>query len=164
MTADNRIAVPKLGAYLPDYGGVFAGLILGDDGNTYGLIVARKSDYAPISGKYGNRGTKIDGADSSHDGLPNTRAMAAAGSDIATQVIELRIAGFDDWQIPARHQARIAVTNAPSEIPDSWAWTSTQCDAHSAWYQLSNGSQLWYNKGDEGAVFPVRRFSLDEVK
>jgi len=35
------------------------------------------------------------------DGLANTRAMAAAGSELAQRILDLRIAGRDDWYLPA---------------------------------------------------------------
>lgn len=150
--------LPKPGAYSPHHGGIFIGVLLGTDGQLYGQILARKEDYSAIEGEWGCYGTKLTGADSYDDGLTNTRAMAAAGSSIAAQVSGLRIAGLDDWHIPARLQGLLAHDNAREHLPGSWIWTSTQDDAHYAWYQDSYGNQYWNSKNDQGAVVPVRRF------
>lgn len=159
---DTAFKLPALGHYHAELGGIFFGIALGDDGKTYGLVIARPEDYSPISGEYGAYGNEIKGAESYREGLVNTNAMAATGSDIAQQVRALRIADFDDWFIPTNNEARMALSNAPEALPERWIWTSTQFSAHYAWCQASDGYQYWFYKYDEGAVVPVRRFQIPE--
>jgi hypothetical protein len=49
----------------------------------------------------------VPGARSFFDGLANTNAMAAAGSELAIWARELRIAGLDDWYIPSRDEENL---------------------------------------------------------
>jgi hypothetical protein len=133
----NQIAVPAI----PDTpgtlfgGGFFAGrFFIGAD--AYALIVAPKAEgeFNEISW---NKSTKrVKGAESYCDGLANTRAMAAAGSALATRALDLRIGGFDDWHLPSRLQALVMhgeLSRLPAFQDDAedsfareWYWTSTQ--------------------------------------
>lgn len=154
------LTIPVPGTYLPEQGGLFAGIQIEGDRIFY-LIVPRPEEFS-LRGEYLRSYDEITGADSEDDGLANTIAMAQAGSPIAIMTRACRLGGFDDWCIPARKQARITLLYAPAAFPDEWIWTSTQYSAHSAWYQNSNGAQYWTNKDSEGAVVPVRRLSAIE--
>lgn len=50
----------------------------------------------------------VPGARSCADSMGNTRAMAEAGSALATWALDLRIAGHDDWCLPARDVLELA--------------------------------------------------------
>jgi Protein of unknown function (DUF1566) len=96
--------IPAIGASLE--GGFYAGQIL-IGGVLHALIVAPKAE--------GERGdvTSLDseqrvvGADSYCDGMQNTVAMAAAGSELAQWARGLQIGGFADWFIPSQDELEI---------------------------------------------------------
>lgn len=88
------IGTPFEGGY---YGGIFT-----FGGDVYANIVSSKAlgEFSDV--QWGKYGKLITGADSFFDGLANTLAMAESGSEIAQRVLDLRIAGRDDWHIGAR--------------------------------------------------------------
>lgn len=87
-------------------GGYFGG-ILTFGGDVYGQVISPKAlgDLGPAI--WHRDYSLIDGAGSFFDGLGNTKAMAEAGSEIAQQVLDLRINGRDDWHIGARDQVEL---------------------------------------------------------
>lgn len=91
------------------YGGGFFSGITVQDGKRYMLITAGREHE--LEGEWGEYGTKIEGADSFTDGRANTEAMAAAGSELAQQVLALSIGGHNDWAIPARDQQELQYRN-----------------------------------------------------
>ncbi|EXF95760.1 hypothetical protein HK44_020340 [Pseudomonas fluorescens HK44] len=93
------ITIPEIGqAY---GGGFFSGITRDPDtGKRYLNITAGAAHE--LSGAWGEYGEKIEGANSFTSSRANTEAMAAAGSELAQQVLALDIGGFTDWAIPAR--------------------------------------------------------------
>lgn len=91
------------------YGGGFFSGVTVQDGKRYMLITAGREHE--LEGEWGEYGTKIEGADSFTDGRANTAAMAAAGSELAQQVLALSIGGHNDWAIPARDQQELQYRN-----------------------------------------------------
>ncbi|HRO60248.1 MAG TPA: DUF1566 domain-containing protein, partial [Burkholderiaceae bacterium] len=119
-TAPSNIILPAVGS--PFEGGFYAGQIL-IAGAPHALIVALKSgggEFATIA--WHNRSKAVQGALSFSDGLANTRAMAKAGSRLATQVVDLRIAGFDDWYLPARDELEILYRAFKPTADQNWCW------------------------------------------
>jgi hypothetical protein len=90
----------------PWEGGFFAGIIT-FNGDVFAQVVAPKADGDLGPAIWHPDYKLITGADSFFDGLSNTKAMAEAGSEIAQQVLDLRISGFDDWHIGARDQVEL---------------------------------------------------------
>ncbi|WP_265532546.1 DUF1566 domain-containing protein [Pseudomonas saponiphila] len=74
-----------------------------------------------LVGKWGEYGEKIEGADSFTDSLANTKAMAAAGSELATKVLALDIGGFTDWSIPARDVQELQYRHFKPTTEENWA-------------------------------------------
>ncbi|MDP9528547.1 DUF1566 domain-containing protein [Pseudomonas protegens] len=74
-----------------------------------------------LAGKWGEYGEKIEGADSFTDSLANTKAMAAAGSDLAAKVLDLNIDGFTDWAIPARDVQELQYRHFKPTTEENWA-------------------------------------------
>lgn len=97
MNVPAQIETPVIGT--PMAGGFFVGLLL-VNGIRHAVIDAGKE--GELKGAWGEFGVKIDGARSFTDGLANTDAMAAAGSQLAKGARAMRIGGFDDWHIPAK--------------------------------------------------------------
>jgi hypothetical protein len=89
-------------------GGYFVGLLT-FGGDIYAQVVAPKAEGQLLSThEWGKYGTEITGAASFFDGASNTKAMAESGLVIAERILDLHIAGFDDWHIPARDQLELA--------------------------------------------------------
>ncbi|OYV43799.1 MAG: DUF1566 domain-containing protein, partial [Burkholderiales bacterium 21-58-4] len=66
--------------------------------------------------------TDVPGALSYNDGLANTMALAEAGSDLAKWALDLRIAGHDDWYIPAVDESEIIYRNLKPGTPENYCW------------------------------------------
>jgi hypothetical protein len=160
-----RATPPLPGQLWPEQGGLYAGVIVGDDGKPYHLIALQPQDYHGVIGPWGEYGKEIKGASSERDGLPNTDAMVAAGSEIATATRALAVGGHDDWYIASRHEASLAYihTGAGDDIDgDPDYWTSTQCSAHYAWDQhFADGTQYYWSKGSKLRARVVRRLLAD---
>jgi hypothetical protein len=105
ITEINKLHLPGKGQ--PLGGGFFVDLYRHGD-QTRALIVAPKAEGqfadAVLSESYDN----VPGALSFVDGLANTDAFAAAGSELCQQIRALRIGGADDWHLPALEQLDLA--------------------------------------------------------
>lgn len=109
----------------PFGGGFYAGRIA-VDGNTYALIVAPKAEgeHAGAVWKTNWRRT-TPGAQSLNDGLANTEAMLKAGGHpVADWARGLRIAGFDDWYLPARDELEVLYRNLKPTGLENWVYAS----------------------------------------
>jgi hypothetical protein len=115
----NHIAehdLPAIGAQLA--GGVFAGRIA-QDGIHYALIASPAA--GDLKGAWSKAVSNVAGATSRVDGLANTRAMAAAGSELATAVLNLTINGFTDWYIPARDELELLYRHLKPSDQENYA-------------------------------------------
>lgn len=74
-----------------------------------------------LKGAWGEYGAKIEGADSFTNSRANTEAMAAAGSELAKQALELEIYGFTDWAIPARDVQELQYRHFKPTTQENWA-------------------------------------------
>jgi hypothetical protein len=102
------------------YGGGFFSGVTVQEGKRYMLITAGREHE--LEGEWGEYGAKIEGADSFTDGRANTEAMAAAGSDLAQQVLALAIGGYNDWAIPARDQQELQYRNLKPTSRENYCW------------------------------------------
>ena len=91
-------------------GGYYAGRIL-IDGQAYALIVAPKAEGEREDIEWIDNLKSVPDANSYHDGMANTRAMAVAGSQLAQWARDLRIAGADDWYLPSQDELEIIYRN-----------------------------------------------------
>ncbi len=146
-----------------------------------GLVVSTKTlgEFADV--QWMKKPKDVPGADSLLDGLANTQAMAAAGSDIAKTVLDLVIDGVGGWHIPALDQMTVlrptlfpragivpAQTIAeafkdggPEAFETECYWTSTQYSAGFAWLQgFGYGYQYTSDKDWRCRVRAVRKFTL----
>lgn len=112
-----------------------------------------------FQGAWGEYGTEIEGAGSYSDGEANTRAMAEAGSEIATKALELGafIPSCLEGQLVMAAKAEGLVTLRE----DRFHWLSTQFSAYDAYgMDFENG---WLNDNDkdhERLVRPVRSLPI----
>lgn len=114
---------------------------------------------AEFEGAYGERGKKIEGADSYSDGEANTRAMAEAGSEIAAWALSVggHIPSCLEGQLLMAAKAEGLVTLRE----DGYHWMSTQRSANLAYLMDFEHGWLHYGvKSDEFFVCPVRSLPI----
>ncbi|WP_443190956.1 DUF1566 domain-containing protein [Pseudomonas indica] len=102
------------------YGGGFVTGIYQQDGKLYVVITAGAEHE--IVGEWGEYGVKIAGANSVTDSRANTEAMAAAGSEIAQQVLAMNVGGFTDWAIPARDVQELQYRHFKPTAAENYTW------------------------------------------
>lgn len=160
--SNNAIAIPKIGEYWRGQGGIYAGVMRGQEGKPDRHLIVPVADALDIKSTWGCRDKEIKGADNDLYGMPNTIAMAEAGSEIAKQILAMEIEGHSDFYLFARHEARLCYLTVPELFKtDDWYWTSTQSSANYAFLQhFLNGLQHSFNKNDECWVRPVRSFVI----
>jgi len=113
------VTIPEIGQ--PFGGGFFSGITRDPDtGKRYLNITAGAE--RELSGAWGEYGEKIEGADSFTNSRANTEAMAAAGSELAQQVLALDIGGFTDWAIPARDVQELQYRHFKPTVEANWQY------------------------------------------
>lgn len=111
------ITLPEIGQ--PFGGGFFTG-IYQQNGKRYAVITAPAAHE--LEGEWGAYCDKVDGARSLTDSRANTEAMAAAGSELAKQVLALEIGGFTDWAIPARDVQELQYRHLKPTTQENYCW------------------------------------------
>lgn len=102
----------------PFAGGFYVGRfqIQGDE---YALIVSPWDAGEIRDTEWGPYGDLIE-ANSYCDGLANTRAMAAAGSELAKHMLSLQIGEHSDWYLPSRDELELCYRNLkPTDEPNA---------------------------------------------
>ncbi|CRM05290.1 hypothetical protein [Pseudomonas sp. 28 E 9] len=111
------VTIPEIGQA---YGGGFVSGITRDPVTGKRALHITAGAAHELVGKWGEYGVKIEGADSFTDSLPNTQAMAAAGSELAAKVLDLNISGFTDWAIPARDVQELQYRHFKPTTEENW--------------------------------------------
>jgi hypothetical protein len=119
VQAAPAVTIPAIGQ--PFGGGFFSGITRDPDTGKRYLNITAGAEHELV-GAWGEYGVRIDGADSFTNGRANTEAMAAAGSEIAQQVLELRIGEHDDWAIPARDQQEQQYRHGKPTTDSNYCW------------------------------------------
>ncbi len=153
-----RNAMPLLGEMWEEEGGLRIGeMRMGKTSQTYQLILPKGVEFE-FSSTWGCDGKEISGADSAWDGISNTQAMMANGSDLAKKISIMESCGHRDLYLPSRDEARLVFINGRDEFKKDWHWTSTQYSSDSAFGQhFDDGSQGTLHKDYDNLVRPVRR-------
>lgn len=168
LTSDNcagvsshaGIIIPPLGEYWHGQGGVYAGIIRGESGKSDRHVVV-PPDILMLKTEWGCNGKEITGADNDYYGMPNTIAMAEAGSEVAKKILAFEHEGHNDYYLMAPKEARLCHTNAPELFAKEWHWTSKQYSANGAFLQhFLDGLQDCDGKYDSYGVRPVRSFVI----
>lgn len=155
---------PRVGELWPEQGGTYAGIMRGDDGTLYHLIVSgEEGDFSDLAwGGYGKRQT---GASSTWDGKANTQALNAAAPEhpAADKVATTEVDGRGDWYLPAQRELALCWATVPHLFQKDWYWSSTQYSAVGAWIQgVDDGYQyLLGGKGNEYRARAVRRLVIE---
>jgi hypothetical protein len=156
------ISAPAIGTHWVEQGGIYAGLVRGDNGADHHLIISTDPAGEIEGAAWGEYGQDVPGAASKSDGQANTRAMAEAGSQVAKDMLALRIDGHADWHIPSQADLHVAFANCAELFDkDDWYWTSTQRSRDSAFFQdFASGSSDWLYKDNDYRVRAVRTIQL----
>jgi hypothetical protein len=153
---------PAIGEVWPGQGGVYAGLMRGEDGGPdYHLIVPTDERAYNASIAWGSQGTDEPSAVSERDGMKNTFALARSEHEhpAAQWATELEIDGYKDFYLPARRELRLCWVNTPELFKEGWYWSSTHYSRNYAWYQTFGGGTQDYDvKAYGGRARAVRRF------
>ncbi len=112
------VTIPEIGQ--PFGGGFFSGITRDPDTGKRYLNITAGAEHE-LGGAWGEYGEKIEGADSFTSSRANTEAMAAAGSELAQQVLALDIGGFTDWAIPARDVQELQYRHFKPTTETNWA-------------------------------------------
>lgn len=150
---------PLPGQYWPEQHGWYAGIARSEDGQSHWHLIlpdaTPETDFVSIWGTYGQ---KIDGANSRHNGMANTQAMAAAGCPAAIKVL----APPGGLHIPSQAELQLLCATLHDKFDQrDWYWSSTQGSAYTAFVQdFEYGGSGWGNKGNEYRVRAVRGLAL----
>lgn len=128
MSAVEKSATPAIGQA---YGGGFVTGITRDPATGERHLWITAGAAHELKGAWGEFGAKIEGADSFTNSRANTEAMAAAGSELAKQVLALDIGGFTDWAIPARDVQELQYRHFKPTIEENWAGLRNGDNPHS---------------------------------
>lgn len=153
--------IPAIGKEWPDQGGVFAGIMRGENGQPdYYLIVHAIIGNNPKL-EFGGAGQETVNANHEFDGLANTKALADGNHPAADWAASLNVNGFNDYYLPARRELALCYANVPDLFEKEWHWSSTQHSAGHAYLQnFSDGYQSNDHKGDDCRVRAVRRLLI----
>lgn len=147
---------PHIGEYLAGQGGIYAGEILGDDGTTYGLVIAEPQDVGKA--RWAPSGERDL---SEWDGLTNTNRLRNE-CPAAKLASDYEAGGHADFYLPSRREMMIALANVPHLFgKDSWYWTSTPRSEDFAWaVGFEGGFVGTFTRNDEFRVRPFRRLPI----
>lgn len=150
------VSRPRIGEYLAGQGGIYAGEILGDDGTTYGLIIAEQQDVG--TARWAPNGERDL---SEWDGLTNTSRLRNE-CPAAKLASDYEADGHADFYLPSRREMMIALANVPHLFgKDSWYWTSTPRSEDYAWaVDFEHGFVTSYFRCFEFRVRPFRRLPI----
>lgn len=155
-------APPAIGEYWHGEGGIYAGLVRGENGTPdYHLIVPTDPAGQVEDIVWGAAGKNEDGATSNLDGLSNTQALCNSKHDhpAAQWAAAVEIDGHRDFYLPARHELRLCFLNTPELFStDGWYSSSTQFSPDLAWIQdFDGGNQNGAHKVLARRAVAVRR-------
>lgn len=161
-TSAPTLAVPRIGAYWTGQGGVYAGMGRGFDGMPdHHLIVPTDTRAIFEKRMLGTYGVDVSGASSDHNGMANTIALAAAGSDLCKEALAVEIEGHKDFYLMSRTDARLCMANVPELFGKEYYLLSTQYSSDLAWFQyFGDGFQNTGSKEFGARAVLVRRLFL----
>lgn len=158
-------SVPAIGEYWPGQGGVYAGVMRGEDGQPdYHLIVPTHESVKGKKLTYSGYEVDEQEASSRRDGLANTLHLVEGSGEnhpAAQWCDGLTIEGHKDLYLPAISELALCMANVPELFEKEWHWSSTQRSAYSAFsLNFDDGFQDYSVKHDGLRVRPVRRLPI----
>lgn len=157
---------PGIAEYWEGQGGIYVGLMRGENGNPdYHLIVPTDESAFIEDIKWGAVGIEVKGAANQFDGKANTEALVKHGGCPAAEwAAGLHIEGHGDFYLPSRRELALCFANVPDLFKRQWHWSSTQCSAVYAWVQdFVAGYQGDGRKDNACSARAVRRFISNSV-
>ncbi|MDR6580137.1 DUF1566 domain-containing protein [Pseudomonas extremaustralis] len=157
----NTATPPAIGTYWLEQGGVYVGVMRGEDGRPdYHLVVAQGDNGENTSVAWGSYGEDEPHAKYARDGLLNTTALTQSDNDhpAALWAANLDIEGHSDWYLPSRFELALCYTSVPELFAKEWHLSSTQYSPDDAWIQgFVGGSQYGDPKDVARRARAVRR-------
>ncbi|MBU1330907.1 MAG: DUF1566 domain-containing protein [Gammaproteobacteria bacterium] len=159
----STLCPPAIGQHWHGQGGTYVGVMRGVNGQAdYHLVAPKHAQIAEIT--YGPRGKNIDAASCARDGLANTGALLASGTEhpAAQWAADQEAEGHRDFYLPSRAEAYLCWANIPEQFADKGWWlTSTQHGPDNAWFQYFDGGFQYYDgKVNARPAFAVRRILI----
>lgn len=157
--------IPSIGEYWPGEGGIYAGVMRGENGNPdYRLIVPTHESVKGKKLAYGGYEVDEPEASSRRDGLANTLHLvegSAQDHPAAKWCDELTIEGHNDLYLPAIDELALCMATVPDLFEKAWHVSSSQRSADLAFtMHFEGGDQYNGVKGYECFVRPVRRLPI----
>ncbi len=153
----------RVGQFTEHYGGVFSGLMRGQNGNPDYYLFVPSDEKADVALPWGGYGEDEPGAKDDFDGLANTIALCESKIDhpAAQFTRELKLYGLKDFYLPSREEVRLCRINCRELFKPEYYWSSTQSSATYAWVQgFYHGNQYDGHKGVDFRVRAVRRLVI----
>lgn len=158
------LAAPAIGAYWEGQGGLYAGVMRGEEGKPDRHIIVPTCELVlGHRAVYGGQGVDEPGATSRFDGHANTRALVESDTDhpAAQWCASLTVEGHNDLYLPAILECALIAANLPDLLEKAWHVSSSQRSAHYAFLMdFVVGSQYGSGKGNECFVRPVRSLPI----
>lgn len=156
-------AIPAIGKYWVGQGGVYAGMMRGEDGQPdYPLIVPIHESVLNHKAAYGGYEVDEPEAGNLRDGLANTTHLVYGSGQnhpAAEWCESLEVEGHLDLYLPSIGELALIRANVPELFDKVWHLSSSQRSADIAFYMsFGVGYQGLSAKYDEFRVRPVRRF------
>lgn len=157
-------SAPKIGELWPGQGGIYAGVMRGQNGQPdYHLILAVSAGSKLESVEWGGYGETVSGANCDWDGQANTKALLADDTShpAAEKAAAVSADGHSDFYLPSKRESALLYANLPDEFESAWYWTSTQRSASDAVTQcFGHGYQSSNSKDSTFRVRAVRRLTI----
>ena len=129
-------AIPRIGTFWVEQGGVYAGIVAGENGEPDHHLIHAAAEHEIFDADW----------------------------ETAIEKAQTPINGFNDWSLPDRREARLLAINCRDSFDlDDWYWTATQYayDVAYAWVQnFTNGDQDGYHESNLYRARAVRRLSI----
>jgi len=155
-------SVPAIGTYWDGQGGVYAGVMRGEDRQPdYHLIVPTAAAVLGVKLAWGDYGTESSDCAFRRDGMANTIALMEGDHPAAQFCANLEVEDHTDFYLPAISELALCIANVPELFEKEWHWSSSQRSAYYVFgMDFADGSQGHNAKGNELRVRPVRRFFI----
>ncbi len=155
-------SVPAIGTYWEGQGGVYAGVMRGEDRQPdYHLIVPTAAAVLGVKLAWGGRGTESSDCAFRRDGMANTVALMEGDHPAAQFCANLEVEGHSDLYLPAISELALCMANISELFEKEWHWSSTQRSAYFAFcMDFVVGYQDFDVKYGELRVRPVRRLPI----
>lgn len=156
-----QLVAPRVGTVWEGQGGIYVGVMTGENGAPNYHLIASADEGIEL--EWGPYGKLIEGADSTRDGIANTKALLASkhAHPAAKWAAEYTKDGHSDFYLPAQRELNLCYATVAEQFSKNWCWSSTQFSANYAWGQgFGGGSQYGASKDYSYRARAVRRITI----